>query len=126
MWKKTLAIGLGIWTLASTAFAEQPKIQEYRNILNSGKYYVQELISPNEFGQYSNVSVDGSSETTNYDVTVGGDTFKGYKSPVKDVSDGSTIFHFNNKVDFAKLGSLSISKNLIENVGNHKDDYFKF
>ena len=93
---------------------------------NSGKYYVQELISPNEFGQYSNVSVDGSSETTNYDVTVGGDTFKGYKSPVKDVSDGSTIFHFNNKVDFAKLGSLSISKNLIENVGNHKDDYFKF
>lgn len=93
---------------------------------NSGKYYVQELISPDEFGQYSNVSVDGSSETTNYDVTVGGDTFKGYKSPVKDVSDGSTIFHFNNKVDFAKLGSLSISKNLIENVGNHKDDYFKF
>ncbi|MCI5885219.1 MAG: LPXTG cell wall anchor domain-containing protein [Clostridiales bacterium] len=93
---------------------------------NSGKYYVQELISPDEFGQYSNVSVDGSSETTNYNVTVGGDTFKGYKSPVKDVSDGSTIFHFNNKVDFAKLGSLSISKNLIENVGNHKDDYFKF
>lgn len=41
MWKKTLAIGLGIWTLASTAFAEQPKIQEYRNILNSGKYYVE-------------------------------------------------------------------------------------
>lgn len=93
---------------------------------NSGKYFVQELISPDEFGQYSNVSVDGSSETTNYDVTVGEDTFKGYKSPVKDVSDGSTIFHFNNKVDFAKLGSLSISKNLIENVGNHKDAYFKF
>ena len=41
MWKKTLAVSLGIWTFACTAFAEQPKIQEYRNILNSGKYYVE-------------------------------------------------------------------------------------
>lgn len=41
MWKKTLAVSLGIWTFACTAFAEQPKIQDYKNILNSGKYYVE-------------------------------------------------------------------------------------
>lgn len=41
MWKKALAVGLSLWTFAGTAFAEQPKVQEYRNILNSGKYYVE-------------------------------------------------------------------------------------
>lgn len=81
---------------------------------NSGKYFVRELLDPNAFNQYGTIKVDGSSQTINYDVTVGSDTFKGVNSPVKDVSDGSTSFHFDNQVTFNKLGSLSITKTLTE------------
>lgn len=41
MLKKAIAIGLTMCTISCTAFAEQAKVQEYRNILNSGKYYVE-------------------------------------------------------------------------------------
>lgn len=111
----------GVFTLKAGQTAVFTGISE-----DSGSYYVRELLDTDAFGQYATVSVDGTSTTTSHDVTVGSDQFKGVNSTVKDISSGSTVFVFNNKVDFAKLGSLSISKNLIENVGNHKDDYFKF
>lgn len=41
MWRKTLAIGLTLCAFASTAGAEQPKAQEYRDILNGGTYYLE-------------------------------------------------------------------------------------
>ena len=79
---------------------------------NAGKYFVRELLDPDAFGQYGKISVDGSSETTSYDVTVGADTFKGVNSPLKDMSDGSTRFYFDNEISYSKLGSLSITKHL--------------
>lgn len=77
---------------------------------NAGRYFVRELLSPDAFAQYGEIIVDGVTQTTNYDVTVGADSFKGVNSPVKDVSDGSTVFTFNNQVTFHKLGSLKITK----------------
>lgn len=79
---------------------------------SAGRYYVRELLDPDSFEQYGEISVSGSTQTTNYDVTVGNDTFKGVNSPVKDVSDGTTVFQFDNHVDTDKLGSLSITKTL--------------
>lgn len=97
----------GVFTLKANQTAVFSNISE-----NAGKYFVRELLDPDAFEQYGTISVDGSTRTTNNDVTVGSDTFKGIDSPVKDVSDGSTAFHFNNQVTFNKLGSLSITKNL--------------
>ncbi len=81
---------------------------------DSGKYFVRELLTPDSFEQYGTISVDGSSVTTGTgsSVVVGSDTFHGVDSPLKDVSDGSTKFHFDNQIVFKKLGSLSISKTL--------------
>ncbi len=99
----------GIFTLKAGQKAVFDGIDE-----NAGKYFVRELLAPDAFEQYGQISINGSSETTGTgtDVTVGSDTFKGVDSPVKDVSDGSTIFHFNNEVTFAKLGKLSVTKEL--------------
>lgn len=80
---------------------------------NAGKYLVRELLDTSVFEQYGNIAVDGSSQTTNYDVMVGEDEFKGVNSPIKDVSDGNTAFHFDNTVTRSKLGKLSIEKKLI-------------
>lgn len=77
---------------------------------NAGRYFVRELLSADAFAQYGQIKVDGVTQTTNYDVTVGADSFKGVNSPVKDMSDGSTVFTFNNQVTFHKLGSLKITK----------------
>lgn len=41
MLKKTVALGLTLCALTASAYAEQPKVQEYRNILQSGKYYIE-------------------------------------------------------------------------------------
>lgn len=79
---------------------------------NAGRYYVRELLDPDSFEQYGTISVSGSTQTTNYDVKIGEDTFKGVNSPVKDMSDGATVFQFDNHVDTSKLGSLSITKTL--------------
>ncbi len=99
----------GIFTLKAGQKAVFGGISE-----NAGKYFVRELLDPDAFEQYGEISINGSSETTGTgtDVTVGSDTFKGVDSPVKDVADGSTIFHFNNQVTFNKLGKLSITKTL--------------
>lgn len=95
----------GVFTLKAGQRAEFEDIPE-----NSGQYYVRELLDTSLFEQYGAVYVDGTSQTTNYDVTVGSDTFKGLDSTVKDMSDGSTVFHFSNQVTFNKLGSLEVSK----------------
>lgn len=99
----------GVFKLKANQTAVFKEIAE-----NAGKYFVRELLNSNAFEQYGKIIVDGSSETTNYNVTVGEDTFRGVNSPVKDVSDGSTSFIFNNQVTFKKLGKLSITKTLAE------------
>lgn len=95
----------GVFTLKANQTAVFNNIPE-----NAGKYFVRELLDPDAFSQYGTISVNGSSQTTNYDVTVGSDQFKGVNSPLKDVSDGSTAFTFNNQVTFDKLGGLEIEK----------------
>lgn len=79
---------------------------------NSGSYFVRELLDDNTFGQYGQIVIDGTSTTTDYGVTVGQDKFHGIQSPPKDISDGSTVFRFNNVVSFAKLGKLQVHKKL--------------
>lgn len=111
----------GVFTLKANQTAVFSSISE-----NAGNYFVRELLDPDAFRQYGTISVDGSSQTTNYDVTVGSDTFKGIDSPVKDVSDGSTAFHFNNQVTFNKLGSLSITKTLTAYTPARSTSQFTF
>lgn len=80
---------------------------------DEGEYFVRELLDAEYFEQYGKVTVNGTSETRDYnDVTVGTDSFKGVDSPVKDVSDGSTVFRFNNQVVRNKLSALSIQKTM--------------
>lgn len=110
----------GIFTLKAGQTAIFNDIPE-----NSGRYFVRELLNTDEFSQYGTISVDGSSQTTNYEVTIGSDTFKGVNSPVKDMSDGSTYFHFNNKIETSKLGKLSITKKL-ESADSNLNKDFKF
>lgn len=95
----------GVFTLKANQTAVFSNIAE-----NTGKYFVRELLDPDAFAQYGTISVDGSTQTDNYDVTVGSDTFKGVNSPLKDMSSGSTAFTFNNQITFKKLGSLEIEK----------------
>ncbi len=105
----------GVITIKKGQRAEIGNIAE-----NAGKFYVRELLSEDAFKQYGEISVDGSSVTSSNDVEIGSDTFKGVNSPVKDVSDGATVFHFNNKITFNKLGHLQISKvfNAYEGAGS--------
>ena len=102
----------GVFTLKANQTAVFSGIKE-----DSGKYYVRELLEPDAFRQYGNITVDGSTVTTetDSDVVIGSDTFKGVDSPIKDMSDGSTAFHFDNELIFNKLGRLEITKKL-ENV----------
>lgn len=95
----------GVFTLKDGQRAEFAGINE-----NSGKYYVRELLNPEDFQQYGIISVDGSETTVNYYITVGSDRFTGLESNIKDVSDGATVFTFDNQLTFNKLGSLSIQK----------------
>lgn len=77
---------------------------------NSGRYFIRELLDEAYFEQYGSVTVDGSSATFDRGISVGQDSFAGISSPVKDISDGSTVFHFTNHIDFNELGSLSVKK----------------
>jgi len=107
----------GVFTLKAGQRAEFTGIEE-----NSGKYYVRELLDDN-ITQYGDVTVSGETATTSLNVTVGSDTFTGLDSPVKDMSDGSTIFRFNNEIDTYKYGSLEITKVL---EGDNVDSLFDF
>ena len=105
----------GIFTLKAGQTAVFSGIQK-----NAGEYFVRELLEESVSGQYGTITVDGTSETENYKVIVGEDSFKGINSPVKNMADGSTVFHFNNRVDFSKTGTLSITKEL-QHFGEIKD-----
>lgn len=95
----------GIFTIKANQTARFDGIDE-----NKGKYFVRELLDEEYFEQYGEISVNGTVQTDSYGVTVGTDKFVGLDSPVKDVSDGSTIFRFDNEIVTSKLGSLSIEK----------------
>lgn len=97
----------GVFAIKANQTAVFSEISE-----NAGKYFVRELLDAALFAQYGTVTINGTSETTNYDITVGSDSFKGVDSPVKDVADGSTVFSFTNEVVSKNLGSLSIEKKL--------------
>ena len=99
----------GVFILKANQTAVFSGIQE-----NSGKYFVRELLEPDAFQQYGKITVDGSTVTTGTDseVIVGSDTFQGVDSPVKDISDGNTAFHFDNEISFNKMGRLEITKKL--------------
>ncbi len=111
----------GIFTLKAGQRAEFSDIPE-----NAGKYYVRELLDENTFEQYGKVYVDGNSITTDYNVEVGQDKFKGVESNVKNISDGATIFNFNNQVEKTKLASLAIKKILGEETETEANRSFEF
>lgn len=66
---------------------------------NSGKYFVQELLPTDEFTQYDEVRINNNHVTSYQDVTVNDTSFKGANSSIKDMSDGSMEFSFNNHLD---------------------------
>ncbi len=109
----------GVFTLKAGQRAEFGGIAE-----NSGKYFVRELLDPVTFEQYGKVTVGGSTYTIFDDVTVGtATTFKGVDSPVKDASDGTTLFNFNNNLEFNKLGKLEIAKVLLGEALESRTEY---
>lgn len=99
----------GVFTLKAGQTAVFDGIKE-----NLGRYFVRELLDDNTFAQYGEIKVDGSIQTENYGTVVGEDVFTGINSPVKDISDGSTVFHFNNVVDVSKLGKLTLLKTVAD------------
>ncbi len=112
----------GVFTIKADQTAVFDGIDE-----DEGKYFVRELLDAEYFEQYGKVTVNGTSQTTDYnDITVGEDSFKGVDSPVKDVSDGSTVFHFNNQLIRDKLGELNITKTVTLYDGDPIDKSFDF
>lgn len=108
----------GVFSLKAGQRAEFSDIDE-----DSGKYYVRELLD-DAIEQYGKITVSGESTTKSEDVVVGSDTFTGVDSPVKDMSDGSTIFAFDNNISLNKYGTLKIMKEL--EGDNTLDKEFKF
>lgn len=102
----------GVFSIKANQTAVFSEIAE-----NAGKYFVRELLDTSIYEQYGTITVDGESTTTNHDITVGTDSFTGVNSPLKDMSDGSTVFNFNNRVTVNKMGGLSITKTLTANTG---------
>lgn len=96
----------GIFTLKKGQIAEFTNISE-----NAGKYYVREVLTEAEHEQYGTITVlGGTSEITIGDIVVGGQSFVGADSDVRDASHGSTRFVFNNQVDINETGKLKIEK----------------
>lgn len=92
---------------------------------NQGKYSVRELLDTDIFEQYGTISVVGQTETVRNDVTIDEDQFVGVQSPVKDISDGDTIFRFNNQVAVNKTGSLKITK-VLNSLNSTNNQKFRF
>lgn len=109
----------GVFTLKAGQTAVFDSIAE-----NTGQYYVRELLDENIFSQYGDIKVDGTSQTVDYGITIGEDKFNGINSPIKDISDGSTVFHFNNVITFKKLGGLSITKTLTDYIESASEESF--
>lgn len=91
---------------------------------DKGNYYVREILDSDWKDQYQDVIVDGISITTSSDIVIGTDSFAGYESGIKDISDGHTSFVYTNQVDPFEFGTLKISKKL-EKITDI-DDVFKF
>ena len=94
----------GIFKIKAGERAEFSGITE-----NSGKYYIRERLSSTFVDQYEYFYVDGV-VTSKQNLTTISNTFKGLDSPVKDFSEGTNIFTFNNHVDADKLSFLTITK----------------
>lgn len=110
----------GVLTLKAGQKAEFVGISE-----NAGTYLVRELFDAITLPQYGEISISGSSVTVDSDnpkITIGNTVFTGVDSHVTDVSDGSTAFHFNNKITTAKLGKLTIGKRLEPLSADNEDD----
>ena len=113
----------GVFTIKAGQTAVFEGISE-----NAGSYFVRELLDRSLGNQYDQIYVDGTTQTkSDSGITVGSDTFTGVDSPVKNISDGATFFHFNNHVDADKLGSLSVTKQLTPlDGGTVSDQEFTF
>ncbi len=92
---------------------------------DAGKYYVCELINSELAEQYDNIYVDGKEITTVDGVVVGTEEYIGLSSPVKDISAGNTAFSYNNIVDMAELGQLSLKKDVV-GTGDYSDIIYEF
>lgn len=108
----------GFFTLKAGQRAEFTGISE-----NAGQYRVREILDKDFVDQYDKFYVDGTVITKDQLTQVGGGEFRGVVSPVKDISDGSTVFTFNNHVDASKLSYLTITKD-VKNVQLGYDIYF--
>ena len=112
----------GVFTIKAGQTAVFEGISE-----NAGSYFVRELLDRSLGNQYDQIYVDGTTQTkSDSGITVGSDTFTGVDSPVKNISDGATFFHFNNHVDADKLGSLSVTKQLTLLDGGTSTEEFTF
>ena len=89
---------------------------------NSGKYYIREILDNKFYGQYENIYVDGEVVTQADNVW---EQYKGLVSPVKDFSDGTTLFTFENRVDATKLSYLTITK-MVEGVSDDVEKTLEF
>lgn len=82
---------------------------------NKGKYFVRELLETSFVEQYERVVVDGTAKTvTTSGILIDNESYDGYDSVLKDASDGTTIFTFNNEIDEYELGGLTIKKELAD------------
>lgn len=92
---------------------------------DSGKYYVREILDEDWVSQYKEVIIDGKETTTDtyVETEIDSNTFAGFESTIKDISDGSTAFIFNNNIETNKYGKIEITKEL---KGIDSDELFKF
>lgn len=92
-----------------------------------GEYFVRELFDADIFEQYgATVTVDGQIGAGKdlADVTIDGASFKGADSPVKNIDDDAvTLFQFVNRVDFAKTGSLSVTKKVVGSKAEREREF---
>lgn len=91
---------------------------------DKGSYYVREIFDSNLASQYESVIVSGKTATINSNLMIDSNSFVGYESDIKDISDGHTSFVYTNKVNVDKFANLKITKNL-EGIFNNSD-VFKF
>lgn len=117
---KVLRIGEnGIFTLKAGQRAEFVGIPE-----SWGKYYVRELLDGLDLSQYEEITVSGVA-ADKQTVQIGGTTFTGLKSPILDMTNGSSTFRFNNKITTVKLAKLSITKKLNTYVAPLAETYYR-
>ncbi len=107
----------GIFTLKAGQRAVFTGVSE-----KAGQYCVREILDKDFVDQYDRFYVDGTVITKDNLSSTDDGEFKGVVSPVKDISNGSTVFAFNNHVDATKLSHLTVAKNV---SGTSVDQQFK-